>query len=188
MFMFRIPHLGHLHLLRVSHEHPPEKILFKTASIMQIASILLICKLPNTSNFQILGLQFRNCQFEIPSSRAIHCCSMLSTPKLFWVHKKHSPNKLNHSLVSFMFQSVLPVSALPNLLFCHLRCNSTSRGIRHLYPKTLKSDTLCFNHRENLAENLELANAQHKEWKDIGKITAIHRTPVVGDHVKVQPS
>lgn len=42
--------------------------------------------------------------------------------------------------------------------------------------------------RENLAENLELANAQHKEWKDIGKIKAIHRTPVAGDHVKLQPS
>lgn len=83
---------------------------------------------------------------------------------------------------------MLPVSAFPNLLLCHLRGNSTSRGIRHLYPKTLQSDTLGFNHRENLAENLELANAQHKEWKDTGKIKAIHRTPVVGDHVKVQPS
>lgn len=103
MFTFRIPHLGHLHLLWVSHEHPPEKILFKSASIMQIASILLICKLSNTSNFQMLGLQFMNCQFGI-SSRAIHCCSMLSTPKLFWVNKKHSPNKLNRSLVSFTFQ------------------------------------------------------------------------------------
>lgn len=35
---------------------------------MQIASILLVCKLPNTSNFQILGLQLRNCQFGISSS------------------------------------------------------------------------------------------------------------------------
>lgn len=102
MFTFRIPHLGHLHLLRVSHEHPPEKILFKTASIMQIASILLICKLPNTTcKYLVCSLGTANLEFPPQEQFIVVAC--YQTPKLFWVNRKHSPNKLNHSLVSFVF-------------------------------------------------------------------------------------
>lgn len=183
--MFRIPHLRHLHLLRVSHEHPPEKILFKTASIMQIASILLNCKLSNTipnTGSAVQELPIWN--FLLKSNSLLQ---HVINPQTF-LGKQKAFTKQAESLFSELRAPVLPGSAFPDLLFCHLRGNSISRGIRHLYPKTLQSDTLHFNHRENLAENLELANAQHEEWKDIGKIKAIHRTPVAGDHVKVQPS
>lgn len=119
--------------------------LFNTTSIKQIGSVLPIFKLSIQYKYsQILCPQFRNCQFGI-SCIAIHCWSMLSTPKLFWENKQRSPNKRSRYLVRLILKvSVTWYQHFTTCHFFHLRSNSTySEYFKrdHLHSKILQSDT-----------------------------------------------